>query len=101
MARVLRITTIILLLALAAGICLLGLAVLAGVAAGGVPYPDGPNAGHLSEPGFGRWLENASFAVFPWAFLLSASSLAGLVVLAFLWLIRRALTPRHTPAPSR
>jgi hypothetical protein len=100
MARVLRITTIVLLLALAAGICLLGLAVLAGVAAGGVPYPDGPNAGHLSEPGFGRWLENASFAVSPWAFLLSAGSLAGLVVLAFVWLTWRWLTPRPAAAPT-
>lgn len=97
----LRITTIVLLLALAIGICLLGLAILAGVAAGGVPYPDGPNAGHLSEPGFGRWLENASFAVFPLAFLLTLGSLAGLAVLALVWLIRRSLTPRHTPAPSR
>jgi hypothetical protein len=34
-----------------AGVGMVGLA-------GGVPYPDGPDSGHLSKPGFGRFLES-------------------------------------------
>lgn len=32
---------------------------IAGIAwYGGVPYIDGPNSGHASGPGLGRWIEN-------------------------------------------
>jgi hypothetical protein len=46
--------------ALALGILLFGAGIVAGVLAGGVPYHDGPNAGHTSPPGWRRVLEDFS-----------------------------------------
>lgn len=44
----------------ALGVLLFITGIVFGVAAGGVPYHDGPNAGHVSPPGFSRWLEEIS-----------------------------------------
>lgn len=65
------------------------LGVGAGVAAGGVPYPDGPHAGHLSAPGVGRVLENISGPVMLAGVAMLAATLAAApVVLAVVWFRR-------------
>ena len=46
------------------GFGLILIAMIMGVAAGSIPYPDGPNAGYASPPGPRRWLEVRSAPTF-------------------------------------
>jgi hypothetical protein len=57
--RLLKLSLILLTL----GIVLFAAGLVAGVLAGGIPYPDGPNAGHTSAPGPLRVLENLSMPI--------------------------------------
>lgn len=52
-------TVLISLLALAAGIALFVASVLTFALIGAIPYHDGPNAGFVSKPGIGRWIETS------------------------------------------
>jgi hypothetical protein len=52
-------TALISLLTLAAGIALFIASVLTFGLIGAVPYHDGPNAGFVSTPGIGRWIETS------------------------------------------
>lgn len=41
------------------GIVLIAASVAIGVGIGAIPYHDGPNAGFVSKPGLGRWIETS------------------------------------------
>lgn len=57
-------------------------AVAAGVLAGAIPFPDGPNAGHISGPGLGRWIETYDSAALLIGVMLTLVGVPSLVVLA-------------------
>jgi hypothetical protein len=77
-----------------AGIAVVLFAVVVGVAIGGIPYPDGPNAGFTSQPGIGRWIETSG--VLDWSFGIGALFVivGGIACAACggAWVIRRLRT---------
>lgn len=73
----------VVLLVLGAGLMAVGL--IAGVLGGGVPYHDGPNAGHTSEPGLGRVLEESSYWLMLGGLCAAALGFAITVMAAAIW----------------
>lgn len=65
---------------LVTGIVACAAGVGAGVLAGGVPYHDGPNAGHTSPPGPRRALEVASGPITLAGFAIMAAGACGMCV---------------------
>ncbi len=53
-------TLTFLLIMLCGGILLTITPFIAFVSAGAIPFHDGPNAGHISGPGWGRWVESVA-----------------------------------------
>lgn len=68
--------------AMVLGVTLLLLGVVAGLLGGGIPFPDGPNAGFTSPTGPMRWLEHAGRLMMPaGALLLIAGALGGVIAI--------------------
>ena len=61
------------------GVLILLLGLGAALAAGGVPYPDGPNAGYTSPPGWRRALETFSFPAMSVGAVVLAAGLLGVL----------------------
>ncbi len=74
----------------AAGAAMMLAGVLLGVAAGGVPYPDGPNSGHVAAPGAGRTMDRLGELMLFGGILIFAAGILGLLVAGITRLVRRA-----------
>ena len=75
------------------GIVLIAASLALGMAIGGIPYPDGPNAGFVSKPGLGRWIETSGIELWMGGIglVLAAVGLCSpLFAAMYLWLRRRA-----------
>lgn len=67
------------------------------VFAGGVPYHDGPNAGHLSAPGYGRLLESAGEFCVKVGMVLAPIGLVGAALIGLWNALRTVWIQLRTP----